>query len=87
MSDAPAPPPPAQKHRLWVAMLAMVLAVVGFVVLMMADLSDAKLAIAATLVGAMFGWASAAVNYYLGSSQGSASKDDSMMSLIRARLP
>lgn len=87
MSDAPPAAPPAQKHRLWVALVSMLLALVGFVVLMSMDLSDAKLAIAGTFVGYMFGWAGAAVNYYLGSSQGSATKNDDMMSLIRGRLP
>ncbi len=71
----PLAPDAAPLHRLIIAVVCLALAVVGLGVVVLVEMSDAKLAIVSGFVGAMFAWATAAVNYYIGSSAGSSAKD------------
>lgn len=62
-------------HRLLVALLSLLLSALGLGALILVEMSPERMAIVAGFVGTMFGWATSSVTYYLGSSQGSATKD------------
>lgn len=92
MSDADTtrPEPPraqdtARWDRLIVSLVALVLSAAGFVLLLVLDLSAEKLALGGTFLGVIFGWSGAAIQFYLGSSQGSSGKDTLLSQLAGLR--
>lgn len=71
--------PPAQ---VIIAITAMTIAMVIFLLLIFVDMTDAKLAIMAGFGGIAFGWGGAVVNFYFGTSVSSQQKDSNLASTV-----